>query len=210
MVGCEFCLKRGVGCAVTVHGFFSENQVTMSLHNARQLLLEFPAGRLRRVRTADLADFQAYRKLPELGLYQGWSPMADAEALAFLAEMQAARLFAPGTWVQLGIAEAVSDRLIGDIGVFVSEDAQWSEIGFTLEPAFQGRGIASNAVRQALQLLFDSTGVARVFGISDLRNAASIRLLERLGFVHQETRATTFRAEACTETVYLLARDLLR
>jgi len=78
----------------------------------------FPGGLLRRLRPSDLSSFQAYRSIPELGRYQGWSPMSGAEAMAFLAEMKDAPLFTPGQWVQLGIAEAATNRLIGDIGHF--------------------------------------------------------------------------------------------
>jgi hypothetical protein len=47
---------------------------------------------LRRLRADDLAEFQAYRRDPELGRYQGWLPVSDEEALAFLREMNAAPL----------------------------------------------------------------------------------------------------------------------
>ena len=65
----------------------------------------FPGGLLRRLRMSDLAAFQAYRCIPELGRFQGWSSMSQAEAVAFLAEMHEARLFTLGDWVQLGIAD---------------------------------------------------------------------------------------------------------
>ncbi len=55
--------------------------------------MEFTCGRLRRLRTSDLANFQAYRALPELGRYQGWSAMSDDAAPRFLEEMQHAPLF---------------------------------------------------------------------------------------------------------------------
>src|SRR5512139_2590967 len=70
-----------------------------------QLPRAFPGGLLRRLRTSDLAAFQAYRSIPELGRFQGWSPMSEAEALSFLAEMSETRLFTAGDWVQLGIAD---------------------------------------------------------------------------------------------------------
>ena len=114
----------------------------------------FPGGLLRRLRTTDPAAFQAYRSIPELGRFQSWSPMSEAEAVAFLAGMNEAPLFTPGDWVQLGIAEPESDQLLGDIGIFLSADGLTGEVGFTLAPAAQGRGIATAAVRQALQVLF--------------------------------------------------------
>lgn len=179
------------------------------MHNASaaQLRLAFPGGLVRRLRTSDLAAFQAYRSIPELGRFQGWSSMSEAEALSFLAEMSEAPLFTPGDWVQLGIAERETDQLIGDIGIFVSADGLNGEIGFTLAPSAQGRGVATAAARQALQLLFDVTRVKQVLGITDSRNVRSVRLLERVGFRHQESRSTVFRGEPCVEEVYALARN---
>lgn len=168
---------------------------------------EFPGGRLRRMLPRDHAAFQAYRALPELGRYQGWSPMSDAEAFAFIEDMQRAPLFTPGQWVQLGIAAPESDLLVGDIGVYLSDDGTSGEIGFTLHPAAQGRGIAGRAVREAAKLLFANTGAQRLLGITDERNLPSIRLLQRAGFSCMETREVVFRGEACTERVYVLARE---
>lgn len=133
--------------------------------------------------------------------------MSEAEALSFLAEMSEAPLFTPGDWVQLGIAERETDQLIGDIGVFVSADGLTGEIGFTLAPPAQGRGVATAAVRQTLHLLFGVTRVKQVLGITDSRNVRSVRLLERVGFRHLESRRTVFRGEPCVEEVYVLARN---
>src|SRR5215471_13547290 len=157
------------------------------------LPIRFAGGCLRRLRRSDLGAFQAYRSIPELGRYQGWSPMSEAEALVFLVEMEATALFQPGQWVQLGIADPRTELILGDIGLRLSEDSQTGEVGFTLAPSAQGRGVASAAVHEALQLLFTATPVLRVLGITDARNTRSIRLLERLGFECQETRKAVYR-----------------
>jgi aminoglycoside 6'-N-acetyltransferase len=159
------------------------------------------------MRTYDLPAFQAYRSLPELGRYQGWSPMSDAEAVQFLDTMNRAPLFKPGDWVQLGIAAPESDALIGDVGLYLSEDGTEGEVGFTLQPALQGRGIATFAVREALQLFFSTTSIARILGITDERNTRSIQLLERIGFELIERRQVEFRREPCTERVYAFPRN---
>lgn len=168
---------------------------------------DFPGGRLRRLHSRDREAFQAYRSIPELGRYQGWSPMSDAEASAFLDEMSRAPLFAPGRWVQLGIAEPESDALVGDIGLYLSEDGATGEVGFTLKPSAQGRGVARFAVREALRLLFATTGATRVLGITDERNLPSVSLLERLGFERIDRRQAVFRGEPCTELVYARPRQ---
>lgn len=166
----------------------------------------FPGGCLRRLHPSDLDAFQAYRGIPELGRYQGWSPMSEAEGLTFLTEMEVATLFQPGQWVQLGIADPRTDVLVGDIGLYLSDDSQTGEVGFTLAPSAQGRGIASAAVREALQLFCTATPVAQIIGITDTRNTPSVRLLERLGFECRETRHAVFRGEECTERVFVLPR----
>lgn len=161
---------------------------------------------LRRLAVADLAAFQAYRQDPELGRYQGWSPMSDVEATAFLSEMSSAPLFLPGFWSQVGISEISDPSLIGDIGLFLAEDSRHVEVGFTLQRQSQGRGIASAAVREAIRLAFEQTGADRVLGITDARNAACVRLLERLGMRRTETKDAVFRGESCVEYIYAIER----
>jgi [ribosomal protein S5]-alanine N-acetyltransferase len=165
-----------------------------------------PGFMLRRLSTADLADFQAYRHDVELGRYQGWLPTPDEQASAFLAEMSAAPFPHPGHWVQIGIAEHGSQRLIGDIGVFLDLDATSAEIGFTLARAAQGRGVATAAVRRMVDLIFKCSTAERVIGITDARNLPSMRLMERVGMRRTETRQAVFRGDACVEHTYTVTR----
>jgi RimJ/RimL family protein N-acetyltransferase len=178
------------------------------MHSPADNLLprQFPGGCLRRLRRSDRSAFQAYRGIPELGRYQGWSLMSQAEALAFLVEMETRALFEPGQWIQLGIAEPHTDTLVGDIGLHLSGDSQTGEVGFTLAPSAQGRGLATAAMQEAFQLFFTATPVSRILGITDARNSPSVRLLERLGFECRETRPAVFRGEECTEQIFVFAR----
>ena len=161
---------------------------------------------LRRLRTQDLAAFQAYRQDPHVGLYQSWSPMSQSEALAFINEMAVANLFEPGVWAQLAIARAEDSSLVGDLGLLVAEDCEHAELGFTVSPAAQGQGYGSAAVAEAIRLLFEQTAVRQVVGITDARNIASVRLLERVGMSRVESRETVFKGEPCTEWVYAKER----
>jgi RimJ/RimL family protein N-acetyltransferase len=103
--------------------------------------------RLRRLAVADLADFQRYRNDPDVGRWQGWKGMDDGAATGFLQEMADSDFCPPGRWFQLGIARRDSDQLIGDIGVHMHGGAGLlAELGFTLTPAAQGRGLATEAV----------------------------------------------------------------
>lgn len=173
----------------------------------KQLPIEFPGGRLRRLTLSDLDAFQAYRALPELGRYQGWSPMSNSEAIRFLNEMSRVSRFSPGNWVQLAIAEMQTDRLIGDLGLYLSTDQTTGEMGYTLQPSYQGRGIATLAVQHAMRLFFQTTKASRILGITDTRNLPSIRLLERLGFECIDIREVRSRDSACSEREYEMQRD---
>lgn len=162
--------------------------------------------RLRRLAPSDLTTFQAYRQDPEVGRWQGWTPWPDEQALAFLQDMASAPLLQPGHWSQLGIADPVSGALLGDVGLFVSADGQEAELGFSLAREAQGRGIASAAVRAAVQLLLADTPVQVIHAQTDARNLACLRLLERLGAIQVARVETEFRGQPCVEFRYELAR----
>jgi ribosomal-protein-alanine N-acetyltransferase len=161
---------------------------------------------LRRFAATDLQDFQRYRHDPQVGRYQGWTPMDDVEAQRFIETMATAPLFVRGEWTQVAIAERETGGLVGDIGLHLNVDGTEAEIGFSMDPAAQGRGLATEAVRMALAVLFASTDVARVVATTDARNVPSIRLLERLGMQRVQTVAAMFRGEPCTEHKYSIER----
>ena len=165
-----------------------------------------PRVSLRRLRTDDLRAFQAYRGDPEVGRYQGWLPMSDEDASAFLLRMSTATPFEPAIWLQLGIADGTSDELLGDPGLCVSSDGTSAHTGFSLRRASQGRGYATCAVLEAMALLFERTSVERVAGTADARNAPSLALLLRVGMQKVSEVKTVFRGQPCEEYTYAITR----
>lgn len=166
-----------------------------------------PRTSLRRLAVSDLDAFHAYRSDAEVGRHQGWTPMTREQAQAFLDEMSKAAFCPDEIWFQLAIAERDSGRLIGDIGICVhAGDDGHAEIGFTLAPQAQHRGLATEAVRAAVAMLFEHRAIERVVGITDARNLASMRLLERIGMSHVQTLEAVFRGEPCTELLCELRR----
>src|SRR5258706_13351324 len=101
------------------------------------------------------------------------------------------------------VAGGIADGgLIGDVGLFLAEDGREAEVGFTLRRESQGRGLATAAVRESIALVFEQTDVERVLGITDMRNLASIRLLQRVGMAMIESRGSKSGDEPCIEHVY--------
>ena len=81
------------------------------------------------------------------------------------------------------IADAGSDRLIGALTLFsLHVEQRRAEVGYSLSPAYQGRGVAAEALRLALGFAFASLGLRRIEADIDPRNEASARLLEGKSF----------------------------
>ena len=163
---------------------------------------------LRKLRVDDLRAFQAYRHDPEVNRLQGWLPEPDQEALEFLSRMGEAIPFIPGEWFQIGIADKISDSLIGDLGVRVSEDEKTAEVGISLGTPAQGRGLATEALSLIINLLFERTPINAVGAITDQRNLPAIRLLERVGMVRGRSKKVEFRGYPCTEISFELSRPI--
>ena len=72
---------------------------------------------------------------------------------------------------------------VGDVSLFLtSAEHRQGELGFIFHPAHQGRGYATEAAGALLrELAFGTFGLHRVTGRAEARNAASIRVMEKLG-----------------------------
>ncbi|MFT3772512.1 MAG: GNAT family protein [Minicystis sp.] len=75
------------------------------------------------------------------------------------------------------------------------EDLSHPEIGFAiLEPAARGRGYATEAVRLLVDYLFAGYPSERITAFTDVENAASQRVLARVGFEREGVmRRASFR-----------------
>lgn len=138
---------------------------------------------LRRVTPADIDAMWAFRRLPEVGMWIGGAPDTLDGHRARM------RRNSPSL---VSIVLPEEGTVIGDLMIKV-EDA-WAqaevvarargvqaEIGWTLDPAFQGRGYATEAVRAAIGLCFGPLGLRRVTANCFAANEPSWRLMERLG-----------------------------
>ena len=144
--------------------------------------LETTRLRLRHFMDSDLALFMAYCNDPEVAKYQGWEGISEPEARAFLQEQKEVQPGVPGQWFQIVIELKETGILVGDCALKIEEhDERQAEIGYTLSRAYQGRGIASEAVSCVLEYAFVTLGLHRVIAITDCENVVSVAFLERLG-----------------------------
>lgn len=163
--------------------------------------------RLRALRDDDLAAFLGYRSDAQVARYQGWWPMDETKAREFLRE-QAARVdLDANRWLQLAIADTATDALLGDLGMWLSHDCTEAELGITIAPAAQGKGVGRSAMRAALALLFADPTVTRVRADADARNTHCRRMLVAAGFRETGTADVFVKEEACIEHRYIVERS---
>lgn len=94
-----------------------------------------------------------------------------------------------GMWIVTGNgAEKNSPRIIGRAGL---ENRDYGnvvelEMGYVIDPRWQHRGIAYEVCSAIVEYAREYTGFERLNALTDTDNAASIALLEKLGFVYLE------------------------
>ena len=166
---------------------------------------------IRRFVPGDAAAFSAYRSIPDVARYQSWeAPYSLAEARAFMAEMAACDPDTEGEWFQFAVALRDQPGLIGDVAVLVPDGDPGSvEIGYSLDPAFGGRGYAGEAVAAIVTYCFEARGKSEVMAWTDTRNLPSIALLERLGFTRDPAsrQHTMFKGAWCDEDRYVMTAE---
>jgi RimJ/RimL family protein N-acetyltransferase len=163
--------------------------------------LHTPRLRLRRAAPADL------EALHEI--------LSDETAMRFWSSSPHRDLERTRTWLEAMIAAgppASDDFVIEHEGRVIGKAGCWRvpEIGYILHPRYWGRGIAAEACRAVIAHVFASYAVNAITADVDPRNAASLRLLGRLGFAETGRASATYEIDGeISDSVYLaLARAI--
>ena len=159
----------------------------------------------------DLDALYAIESREDVARYLYWGPRSRdevREALQRRREMTA--IDDERDAVRLAAVLRDSDTLIGDVSLQrVSREHRQGEIGFVMHPDHHGRGYATEAMLVLLRLGFEESGLHRIIGRCDGRNAASARLMERLGMRREaHFRENEFiKGEWTDELVYAMLAE---
>lgn len=74
------------------------------------------------------------------------------------------------------------EKIVGEIWIYLIENDKMAKLAYRVAPSCQGKGIATEAVRSAVDFCFKNTELKRIWTDVDVRNIASIRVLEKSGF----------------------------
>ena len=137
---------------------------------------------------ADLPAVYAVRSLPEVA---DWMPSHPSSYEDFVLRQGASKA------MESCLVMALDDpggTVIGDLYLHVEDgwtqsevaeqgkDAQ-AEIGWCLSPDHQGKGYVTEATAELVRICFEGLGVRRLIANAFADNAASLRVMERLGMV---------------------------
>ena len=133
---------------------------------------------LRRYRPEDADDLHRYLGTdPAMYEYSGWNPyatlaMARETVQGFIDRYDDARTY---SWVM-----DIDEVIVGTIGAYDYKDDQ-IEVGFSVVPGWQGRGLATAALKKVLEYLTENEGIPCVTAWCAAENAGSRRVLEKAG-----------------------------
>ena len=133
---------------------------------------------LRRYRPEDADDLYRYLGTdPSMVQYSGWNPYATPEMA-----QETVRRFIDSyddehsySWIM-----DTDDVIVGTIGAYDYTGDQ-IEVGFSVVPGWQGRGLATEALRKVLEYLTDNEGIPCVTAWCAAENIGSKRVLEKAG-----------------------------
>ncbi len=106
----------------------------------------------------------------------------DAEWMARELFASAARFARGSVGLFAAHPKASGGELLGFAGLRPYRSPDDLQLLYAVEPAWGGRGLATEMVDAALQYAFEHAGMESVVASVDVPNVASSRLLERLGF----------------------------
>ncbi len=134
---------------------------------------------LRPFQLADAEGFFAMNADPEVICYTGDSPFASvAEARQFIKNYDHYDLHGYGRWTLERLLDGV---YLGFCGLKYHPVTQEVDLGFRVPRLFWGKGYATEAATACLVYGFSELGLKRIIGRVDKANAASIRVLEKIG-----------------------------
>lgn len=119
---------------------------------------------------------------PQVMRYWSTVPLPDREAAAAL-QREIAEGNERETMFKWGIALRESNTVIGTTTLFnLNLDNGRAELGYAMAHAYWGKGYMNEALNALVSHAFEVMDLRRLEADVDPRNAASIRVLEKLGF----------------------------
>jgi len=151
---------------------------------------------------AEWTEFRPIARDPDVMRYiTGGSPWSDEQVRDFVDRQVG--LYAARGFCRWKLTERASSATIGFCGVGIWRDYLDPEIGWWLARSHWGRGLASEAAAAALRDAFERVGLERIVSVAMIGNAASIRIMRKLGLAPDGE----FDSEGVRLVRYIISRE---
>lgn len=125
----------------------------------------------------------AYSQDSDWAKYQQTTPSSEREAERVVTEFLLRNWENQPAW-----AITLAGAVVGVVTLAFTHEHRIALVGYGIHKAHRGLGLTGEAIRAVLGEAFAAyPELARVMASTDARNRSSIRLLEKLGFVHEGT-----------------------
>ena len=135
----------------------------------------------------DLEDIHEYGSDPEVVRYMPFGPNTHEDSQNFLNGAIAKRKQKPRTDFALAVVLKSEGKLIGGCKIDKVSDIE-AHLGYILNRNYWGNGYATEAARAMVGFAFSELGAHRVYADCHPENAASIRVLEKVGMALEGRR----------------------
>lgn len=157
---------------------------------------------LRKIVPEDAGDMFRYSSREDVTEYLTWSPHKTPEETArYIKLLQ--KKYIQGAFWDFGVVEKESGKMIGTAGFTSFEiDTNLAEIGYVISPEFSGRGYATEATCAVMKFGFAVFDVDKICARYIDGNAASERVMQKLGMSYVTTYKNSFYIKNTYKTVH--------
>ena len=138
---------------------------------------------IRDIQFTDWKAIHSYTQLPEVTTYTAWGPNTEVDTQAYVKDVIAQQQPSSRQNYELAICLKNEGTLIGGIGIHIQQTN--AEIGYVLNPNYQGKGYVTEAAQAILAYGFETLGVHRIFATCRPANIASEKVMQKIGMIRE-------------------------
>ena len=91
--------------------------------------------------------------------------------------------YSNGNSIHWGIADKLTNKIIGTCGYYRGLDKGEGELGCVLLPQYRGQGFMTSAMLLAIEFGLNNVGLKRIWAITTIQNEKAIKLIDKLNFI---------------------------
>lgn len=140
---------------------------------------------LRKLDIHDAEDMYSYSCDPDVTKYLTWEPHRNLKTtVSYLKSVK--RAYSEHMFYDWAIVLRANGKMVGTCGI-TSFDFKHDvvEVGYVLNPRYEGYGIMTEALSAVISFCFDTLGAVRAEGRFIPKNLKSRRVLERCGMTYE-------------------------